>query len=199
MQEALIRLLAGRQGHFRLESGHHGDRWFDLDPLFVRPNALRPFVVELATRLARHHIAAVCGPLVGGAFLAQLIAAELDVAFAYAERHAPPPSDVLFAVEYRLPRALRVQVRDQRVAIVDDAISAGSAVRGTLTDLRACGAHPVALGALLVFGDAAGPFAAAQHLPLEHIAQLAIGLWTPAACPLCVAGVPLEEVAGTPA
>jgi orotate phosphoribosyltransferase len=194
MQDALIRLLAGRQGHFRLESGHHGDRWFELDPLFVRPSTLRPFVVELAARLARHQPAVICGPLVGGAFLAQLIAAELDVAFAYAERHAPPPGDALYTVEYRLPPALRGLVRDQPVAIVDDAISAGSAVRGTLADLRTCGARPVALGALIVFGEAIVPYAAIQGLPLEHLVQLAIGLWAPPDCPLCAAGVPLQEV-----
>ena len=38
---------------------------------------------------------------------------------------------------------------------MDDAISAGSAVRGTHADLIDCGALPVALGALVVFGDAA--------------------------------------------
>src|SRR5215204_6419129 len=80
MQDALIRLLAGRQGHFRLESGLHGDYWCELDPLFVRPRALQPFVVELAARLARHQVEVVCGPLVGGAFVAQEIAAELDIA-----------------------------------------------------------------------------------------------------------------------
>ena len=41
MQEELLSLIAARQGHFRLESGHHGSLWLDLDPLFVRPGRLR--------------------------------------------------------------------------------------------------------------------------------------------------------------
>ena len=37
LQQELLALLPRRQGHFRLESGHHGDLWLDLDPLFLRP------------------------------------------------------------------------------------------------------------------------------------------------------------------
>src|SRR5262245_51691875 len=85
LQADLLRLLAARAGHFRLESGHHGDLWLDLDTLFLRPRSLRPFAVELAARLSQHDVDAVCGPLVGGAFLAQIVAAELDVNFYYAE------------------------------------------------------------------------------------------------------------------
>ena len=77
---------------------------------------------------------------------------------------------------------------------MDDAINAGSAVRATYADLLACGARPVALGALLVLGAAASRFAAEQRLPLESLVTLDNTVWVPSACPLCAAGVPLEEV-----
>lgn len=67
LQEELLALLARRQGHFRLESGHHGDLWLDLDSLFLRPTRLRRFAEALALRFANLSIEAVCGPLVGGA------------------------------------------------------------------------------------------------------------------------------------
>ncbi len=72
---------------------------------------------------------------------------------------------------------------------MDDAISAGSAVRGTYADLIACGARPVAVGALIVFGAEAARFAAETHLALEGIEHLPIGIWKPADCPLCATGV----------
>lgn len=196
MGDDVVGLLAGRRGHFRLESGHHGDLWLDLDPLFLRPGALRPFAEDLARRLARHGIGAVCGPLSGGAFLAQLVALALDAEFLYAERIVAARSDAFYAVGYRIPDALRGRVRGKAVAIVDDGINAGSAVRGTWADLVACGATPVALGALVVLGDAASAFAVDKGVPLECLARLASGLWTPAICPLCAAGVPLDEVGG---
>ncbi len=69
MQDKLIPLLAGRRGHFQMESGYHSERWFDLDVLFANPARLQPFVSELARRVARHRIDAVCGPMTGGAKL----------------------------------------------------------------------------------------------------------------------------------
>jgi orotate phosphoribosyltransferase len=191
MRDDLIDLLSVRSGHFRLESGHHGDLWLELDLLFLRPARLRPFVEELAGLLAGHRIQAVCGPLTGGALVAQMIAATLDAGFAYAERVASPGRD-LFATGYRVPDSLQPSLSGRRVAIVDDAINAGSAVRGTLAALRRCEAEPVALGALLVLGDAPADLAATQSLPLAGIAHLPAHLWTPPECPLCAAGMPLE-------
>ena len=194
MQDELIKLLAGRRGHFQMESGYHSERWFKLDALFEQPAALRPFVTELARRLAAHRIDAVCGPMTGGAKLAALIAAELNVEYFFTERFEPPGATGLFPVEYLVPAAHRVAAWGRAVAIVDDAVSAGSAVRGTFVDLVACGARPVALGALFVFGDAAARFARDNGLALEGVAQLSFGLWPPAECPLCKAGVVVEKV-----
>ena len=185
-------LLAARKGHFKLESGHHGDVWLDLDQWFLRPGRLRSFVAQLAARLQPHGIEAVCGPMVGGALVAQLIASELEVEFYYAERSQPRTAG-LSAVDYQLPHALRAGIRGKNVAVVDDAINAGSAVRGTLADLTACGARPAALGALLVLGSSASGMAAAAGIPVESIATVSSGLWTPAECPLCGSGIPLED------
>jgi orotate phosphoribosyltransferase len=197
MPDELVSLLAARTGHFRLESGHHGDLWLDLEALFLRPGPLRRWAVALAERLSAHNCDAVCGPLVGGAFLAQTVAAELDVEFYYAERIAPPRGDAGAAVEYRIPNALRRSARGKAVAVVDDVINAGSAVRGTMTDLRAWGARPVVIGALLVLGSSAAGLAADTGIPLEGLAHRPNRLWAPAECPLCASGIPLDNGEGT--
>jgi orotate phosphoribosyltransferase len=196
LREELASLLAVRQGHFRLESGHHGGLWLDLDLLFLRPSGLRRFAAELAKRLSRHRIDAVCGPLVGGALLAQMVASELDVEFYHAERKAHPRNDATNFVEYRIPDALRPRMRGRAVAVVDDVINAGSAIRATVADVLDYGAKPAALGALLVLGESAAGFAADVNIPLECLAHRPSGLWTPADCPLCAAGVPLEDLIG---
>ena len=188
MEEKLLELLSARRGHFVIESGHHGNLWLDLDSLFLRPAKLRPFARDLAQRLGRHGIDAVVGPLVGGAFVAEMIAADLDLRFAFAERRVGVGS-----VTYAIPDAFHDHLRGQTVAIVDDAINAGSATRATFAALAALGARPVAVGALLILGDTALPFFAAQKLAVESVARLANELWEPAACPLCASGVPLEE------
>ena len=72
-----------------------------------------------------------------------MVALELGVEFCYAERVVPAgagEAEALFPVEYVVPQVVRPKLRGKRVAIVNDVISAGSAVRGTLADLTACDA-----------------------------------------------------------
>jgi orotate phosphoribosyltransferase len=191
--DRIFALVGGRRGHFALESGHHGNRWLDLETLCLRPRLIQPLSSELAQRIARHRVDAICGPLTEGAFLALLVAAELGSDFLYAERERPAERAGLFPVEYRLPPALRSKVRGRRVAIVNDVVSAGSAVRGAFADLDSAGAIIVAIGALLVLGPATAAFAAEHGLALEALSAEPYGIWTPAECPLCASSVPLES------
>jgi orotate phosphoribosyltransferase len=191
--DGLIDALDARRGHFRLESGHHGELWLDLDALFARPARLAPFVAELTGQLARCGADVVCGPLAGGAFVAQAVAGRLGIEASWTERVAAPSGGGLYAARYRIPEALRDRVRGRSVAVVDDVVNAGSATRATIADLRACDAHPVALGALLVLGDGAARLAGEERLALASVAALPNAIWAPAECPLCAAGVALEE------
>ena len=188
-------LLGVRRGHFRMESGYHSGTWFELGSLFDDPVTVRPFVAELAPRLSRHRPDAVCGPMTGGAKLAGSIATELGIDAVVAERSETEGATGLFTVRYRVAEAQRQETRGRRIAIVDDAISAGSAVRGTHADLIDCGALPVALGALVVFGDAAARFAADSGLALEAIELMPFDMWRPDECPLCKDGAALDTVA----
>ena len=103
---AFLELVAVRRGHFRLESGHHSDLWLDLDPLFADPHAVDPFVKALAAALDPHNVSIICGPLLGGAFLAQLVARALGLEFCFTERVATAPAEGLYRARYGLPRAL---------------------------------------------------------------------------------------------
>jgi orotate phosphoribosyltransferase len=194
MKENVLSFVRGRQGHFLLESGHHGDLWFQLEALCLHAREIRPFAARLAAQLAQYKVEVVCGPLVEGAFVALLVSLELGCDFVYAERFADATREGLFPVEYRLPKALQQAVKGKRVAIVNDVINAGSAVRGTFSDLQALGAGAVAIGALLALGDAIDRFAAEHHIALELLEQMPNNLWIPSQCPLCAAGMPLEIV-----
>ena len=194
MADRVTALVVARRGHFQMESGYHSAAWHELGSLFDHPDELRPFITHLARRLAAHGPEAVCGPVTGGARLAQLLAAALHVECFEAERFVSPAATGLFPVKYRMPEAQRERARGRSVAIVDDAISAGSAVRGTYADLVACGSRPIALGALIVFGDRAAQFAAERGLALEATERVPLEMWLPAECPLCEARVAIDPV-----
>src|SRR5687768_15924295 len=106
-QAAFLNLLHARQGHFKLESGHHGSLWLDLDLLFLHPKEIQPFVIELARRIYSFDIDAICGPMVGGALVAQTVALELGVDFLYTEQITPQNPEALYSVVYQLPAHLR--------------------------------------------------------------------------------------------
>ena len=192
---AFLELVAGRRGHFRMESGYHSRLWLDLDPLFTEPRRIEPFVAELTNALRRYNVAGVCGPLLGGAFLAQLVAQTLAVEFYYTERVMPPEPGGLYQARYHLPPAVAYRIHGKQVAMVDDVMSAGSALRGTYTELQANGAVPVVAGALLVLGSAGADFFSERGVAVEAVVRDDFEMWLPADCPLCTAGQPLENVA----
>ena len=196
MQKKVLELVSGRQGHFLLESGHHGDLWLDLERLCLQPQRAQAVSVGLTAALSELQLDAVCGPLVEGAFVALMVALQLDIQFTYSERFVRPAADGLFPAGYRVPASLREGLRGKRVAIVNDVINAGSAIRGTFADLEECGANVVAIGTLLALGSAAAKFAASKNVPLYSVATLPSNLWTASECPLCESGIPLQDVAG---
>jgi orotate phosphoribosyltransferase len=168
-------LARPRRGHFAFPSGFHGDLWLELDAVFARPRAVAPYAAELAGRLPAVDV--VCGPMVGGALLAQMVAAELGTELSWSEMPA-----------YEIPVALRGRLRGRPVAVVDDAINAGSAVGATIEALRSCGAEVVGVGALMLLGGGYDP-----GVPLAYLEAVESGLWPADRCPLCAAGRSLDE------
>lgn len=185
--------LPVRRGHFLLESGYHTDLWLTLDALFVDPARVVPLVAALADRLRGHPVSAVCGPLVGGALLAQALAQLLGVEFFYTCPKHTAGARGLFRTEYELPSGLKQRVRGHRVAVVDDVISAGSSVRATVAALSAVDASTTVAGALLILGDVGASHFARHDIPLEALERREFVMWKPSECPQCAEGRPLED------
>jgi orotate phosphoribosyltransferase len=128
------------------------------------------------------------GPLTGGAFVGQALAASIGAAFVYAERRL-----VEGRVAYRIPAGLRVRLAGRRVVLADDAVNAGSALLATLEDARRCSAELAGFASLITLGDAAARIAARHQVPFMHLVALERSLWPAEQCPLCAAGVPLLD------
>jgi orotate phosphoribosyltransferase len=185
--------LPVRNGHFLLESGYHTDVWLSLDLLFVNPSKIATMVASLAERLDAYEFSAVCGSLMGGAFLAQALATILGTAFYYTEPIATSGGTALFAARYRLPADFRGGLRGLKVAVVDDVISAGSSVRATVAALDATGASTVVVGTLLTLGHIGATHFGRLGVPFESLAHKDFLMWKPADCPLCRDDVALED------
>jgi orotate phosphoribosyltransferase len=180
----VVQFARPRRGHFDLGTGYHGDLWLDLDALFLRPSRLRPHVAWLAERLRGHAPDAVCGPLEGGAFLAYAVADLLGAAFLAGYRS---PGE---ATGYHLP-SVPGGIGGWRVAVVDDAVNAGTAVAACLAEVRDRGAVPVAVGALLALGEASAMVPARMSVPFYAAGTIPSRAWPAGQCPLCADGIPL--------
>jgi orotate phosphoribosyltransferase len=177
-----------------MESGYHSGLWLDLDELFIDSRRVAPFVDELARRLRPYQVTAVCGPLLGGAFLAQSVARVLDAEFWYT---TPAPSEAaggLYQARYELPESLARRAKGLRVAMVDDVMSAGSSLRATCAELQRHGARPAVAGALLLLGGVGEEYFALHKVAVEAVSRDEYAMWRPEECPMCAAGIPIEEM-----
>jgi orotate phosphoribosyltransferase len=190
---SILAPLTSSRGHFLLESGYHSDVWIALDALLVDTTTSAPLIGALATRLRPYALEGICGPLVGGAFLAQALAHELKVGFYYTEREQTVAVDGLFNATYRLPPGIRGYLRGQTIAVVDDVMSAGSSVRATIAALASSGATTTVVGAFVVLGERALSHFARERIPVEALEHEQFNLWPPIDCPLCRAGLALEN------
>lgn len=191
LEPTLLAAASVSRGHFRYESGHHGDLWLELEQLFVDGRRVRAWVRRLAGLAAACRPDVVCGPLIGGAFVGQLLAEELGAVFIYAERFVTTDGNA----HYQIPGSLRPLLRDQRVLLVDDAVNAGSALLSTLGDVRTCGAALAGFASLIAQDGATERLGAVHGVPFYALATLARALWGPDECPQCRSGVPFGALA----
>ena len=182
--------LPARTGHFRYESGHHGDYWLDLDAIFADPRFTNIRAQTLVEMIGPFAPDVVCGPMTGGALLAQFVALHCGCGFAWTERVVASEG----SVRYELPRGQIEVVEGRTVVIVDDVINAGSAAAKTHGALTAARAAPVAIAALLLLGNAIDTFAHASDIDILALERRASNLWLADDCPHCAAGVPLDSV-----
>lgn len=189
LEQTLREAISASRGHFRYESGHHGDLWLELDSLFLNARRTQAWASALAQQVSAGRPEVVCGPLTGGAFVAQLLAVELGAKFVFTERIVAAEG----GVAYRLPESLRRFVPDRRVLLVDDAVNAGSAVSATLTNLLAYDIQLVGLASLLSLGPALSHLAEQHGVPFYTLLSLDREMWLPEACPLCRSGMPLSQ------
>jgi len=193
MTDDILSVLPVRSGHFLLESGYHAELWFSLDALFRSPRELAPLISTLAERLAPYRPDAICGPLLGGAFLAQALAIELDVHFYYSAPAARLTSGHLFSASYELPFELQKSACGERVALVDDVISAGSSVRATANALAMAKCFLVSVGTLVLLGTRAEEHFRNVSVPIETLQRCDFETWAPDKCPACLRNELLED------
>ena len=167
------------EGHFRLTSGLHSDKYLQSALVLQYPDLAAALGSALAQRTLHLQPTAVLSPALGGIVIGHEVARALGVRGLFAERQEGALT---------LRRGFELSSSD-RVLVVEDVLTTGGSTRETAAVAQASGARVVGAAAIVDRGK--DP--ARLNLPLQALVQLDVPTYDPAFCPLCAAGQPVVK------
>lgn len=167
------------EGHFRLTSGLHSERYLQSALVLQYPDLAEMLGRELGDRTRHLHPTAVLSPALGGIVIGQEVGRGLGVRALFAERE----NGML-----TLRRGFTLGSSD-RVLIVEDVITTGGSTMETAAVAEAADAHVLGAAAIIDRGTGASQL----RLPLQALVRLDVPTYQPDECPLCARGVPIVK------
>jgi orotate phosphoribosyltransferase len=167
------------EGHFRLSSGLHSDRYLQSALVLQYPEFAAQLGEALAERTRHLQPTVVLSPALGGIVIGQEVGRALGVRAIFAERQ----DGVL-----TLRRGFTLSPSD-RVLVIEDVITTGGSTRETIDVATSCGAHVIGAGSIIDRGS--DP--ARISLPLFSLVSLQVPAYTPETCPLCAKDMPVVK------
>jgi orotate phosphoribosyltransferase len=185
-----------KEGHFKLTSGRHSDRYMQCAQLFQYPEDSMQVCTEIARFFREKNVTLVAGPALGGIVMAYEVARILCASGASVRNIFAEREDGVMA----LRRGFEVET-GERALVVEDVVTTGGSVKEVRGLLRGRGAEVGGVGAIVdrsggVASGGAVEFHAADSrtpLPFYAVATLSVTSWEPDACPLCRQGVPIAK------
>ena len=167
------------EGHFRLSSGLHSDRYLQSALVLQHPE----FAAALGEAIARRtkHLGAtvVLSPALGGIVIGQETGRALGVRAIFAERQEG---------KLALRRGFSLSTSD-RVLVVEDVITTGLSTRETVDLATGTGATVVGAAAIIDRGQSDSTLG----LPLFALVKLEVPTYPQESCPMCGKGQPVVK------
>jgi orotate phosphoribosyltransferase len=179
------------EGHFRLTSGLHSDRYLQCALVLEHPPAAeklgRMLAEALRPQLAAVSVGVVVSPALGGLIIGHEVARALGARHIFTERD-PETRKMTLRRGFSLSAG-------EIACVVEDVITTGGSTADVIGVLRAAGANVVAAGSII---DRSGG-TADVGVPRVALATLEVAAYKPEDCPLCRQGVPLVKPGSRPA
>lgn len=167
------------EGHFRLSSGLHSDRYLQSALVLQHPEFASAIGAALAERVAHLQPTVVMSPALGGIVIGQEVGRALGVRAIFAERQDG---------QLALRRGFTMSSAD-RAIVVEDVITTGGSTRETMSVALLAGATVVGAAAII---DRGGD-AARVGTPLFALVKLEVPTYQPESCPLCARNEPVVK------
>ncbi|MDD4569305.1 MAG: orotate phosphoribosyltransferase [Tepidanaerobacteraceae bacterium] len=168
-----------KNGHFRLTSGRHSDKYLQCAQLLQYPEATERACSELAQHFKDMNIATIVGPAMGGIILSYEMGRQLKVRSIFAEREDGNMS---------LRRGFTIQP-GERILVVEDVVTTGGSVKEVISLVKELGGKVVGVAALVDRSGQKVNFG----VPTYYLLDLEVKSYTPEECPLCKKGLPITK------
>ncbi|MEE9583218.1 MAG: orotate phosphoribosyltransferase [Dehalococcoidales bacterium] len=172
------------EGHFLLTSGLHSPVYWEKFHVLQFPDYTSRLCRMISDHFVRQRVAVVAGPTTGGIILAFEVAGQLGVRGIFAETEGD--SRRVFK------RGLGIRP-GERVLVVDDVFTTGKSLREVLALVAEQGGVVVGIGVLVDRSEQEPDFG----VPLFSCLRQTTATYSPADCPLCAAGIPLDKPGGS--
>ena len=167
------------EGHFKLSSGLHSDRYLQSALVLQHPDYAQQLGRALGERLVHLQPTVVLSPALGGIVIGQEVGRALQIRAIFAERQDG---------RLTLRRGFTLAPSD-RVIVIEDVITTGLSTRETIDAATAAGVQVIGAGAIVDRGT--DP--ARLSLPLQALVRMEVAAYQPETCPLCAAGSPVVK------
>lgn len=166
------------EGHFRLSSGLHSNRYVQCAKLLEHPRHADALGSDLADAIREWAPSRIVAPALGGLIVGYTVARALGIPMIFTERKEG---------EMSLRRGFGIPPGD-RAVIVEDVVTTGKSTRETADVVAKHGGEVIGFASILNRSGKENPFDA----PYRALMNMALETWTAEECPLCAAGRPLD-------
>lgn len=166
------------EGHFKLSSGRHSDRYMQCAKVLQHPAFARKIGQYLADRFRNIKCSVVVAPAIGGILVAHELAASLGVRAIFGERENGIMS---------LRRGFQIDPGELAI-VVEDVITTGKSTREVIEMIEKHEGIVAATGGIVDRTDGSVNLPS----PPQCLIRINIDNWEESLCPLCKRRIPLQ-------
>ena len=162
------------EGHFKLTSGRHSNRYMQCAQVLQYPHYTEQLAAHIAERYLGEKIDTVIGPAMGGIIVAYEVARQLKVPGIFCERENG---------RMVLRRGFIIKP-GSRVLVVEDVVTTGGSVMEVIDIVKEAGGEVAGVAVLVDRSAGKVDFGVRR----EAVLTMDIESWPPEDCPLCKEG-----------
>ncbi len=163
------------EGHFRLTSGRHSNRYLQCAKIFRNTKYSEELCMALAKQFSGEGVQVVIGPAMGAVQMAYEVSRHLQCENFFAERNDKG--------EMELRRGFAV-TPGMKVLLVEDVVTTGGSVKEVLNLVQGAGGVVVGVGSIVNRTGGKVDFG----VPFKSVITVDVESWEPETCPLCKEG-----------